>query len=285
MKSFEFERWDQGQLVINADYAKLLKGHALTTYSDLMNFEGGEVAKDLLSQRVTTRFELKLPQGGTEAFYIKRHGPSPIKEYLKPLIRFRKPILGAENEWNAILRFHEIGIPTMTPVAYGKSGTSSFLVTKAIEGCVKLSDWVESRFPRELASRPLKLGDVPSEVLMQSHAFANRVAEIARTMHGAGLHHQDFYLTHLLVPRQDMLSQMYVIDLGRVRQRRRLRSHWVIKDLAQLHYSSRRLPGDTWQRFLHGYFQRSLNAHDETFLRRVTKKSQAIARHSRKNRL
>ena len=27
------------------------------------------------------------------------------------------------------------------------------------------------------------------------------VADVARTMHAAGMHHQDFYLTHLMVPQ------------------------------------------------------------------------------------
>jgi hypothetical protein len=104
-------------------------------------------------------------------------------------------------------------------------------------------------------------------------------------MHGANLHHQDFYLTHLLVPKGDIHKQMYLIDLGRVREQRWLRSHWIIKDLAQLHYSSRGLPGDAWQRFLHGYFQRPLNSHDLALVRRIVKKSEAIAHHSQKNRL
>jgi heptose I phosphotransferase len=187
--------------------------------------------------------------------------------------------LGAANEWNAILRFHEVGIPTMTPVAFGQSGLYSFLVTEAIENCIKLSDWVERRFPADPTKR------LPADVLAESHALANRVAEIARTLHGSGMHHQDFYLTHLLVPQDDTQGQMYLIDLGRVRQHKRLRPHWIIKDLAQLHYSSRRLPLETWQRFLHGYFQRSLSANDEAFLRKVTRKSEAIARHSCKNKL
>jgi heptose I phosphotransferase len=285
MKSFELESWDGGRLIVNAEYAAILQRHALTSFQSLMEFEGGEVAKNLLRQRVTTRFELDTPAGGSQAFYIKRHGPSPVKEYLKPLIRLRRPILGAKNEWEAILRFHEVGIPTMTPVAYGKSGTSSFLVSAAIEGCIKLSDWVEHRFPANTATDPQKLHDLSDGLLVESHSLATRVATIARTMHRAGLHHQDFYLTHLLVPERDIQSQLYVIDLGRVRQRKRLRSYWIIKDLAQLHYSSRRLPGDTWQRFLHSYFQRSLGAQDEALIRQIMKKSQSIARHSRKNRL
>ena len=285
MKSFELDSWDGGKVIVNAEFAPVLRKHGLDTFQALMDYQGGQVAKNLLSQRVTTRFELSRPGGGTQGFYIKRHGPSPMKEYIKPLIRLRRPILGAENEWNAILRFHEVGIATMMPVAYGKSGPSSFLVTAAIENCIKLSDWVESQFPAALTGRPIEVGDVPTETLALSHALTNRVARIARTMHQAGLHHQDFYLTHLLVPKANPLAQMYLIDLGRVRQRKHLSSHWVIKDLAQLHYSSRRLPGDTWQRFLHGYFQRSLHSQDAAFIRRIIKKSQAIARHSRKNRL
>lgn len=284
MKSFELETWDEGRLTVNAAYAETLKLHGLATFQSLMEFQGGQVAKNLLSQRVTTRFELTSPRGGVQAVYIKRHGPSPLKEYLKPLIRLRRPILGAANEWNAILRFHQVGIPTMTPVALGQSGQCSFLVTAAIENCIKLSEWVERQFPENPAKRP-QGKDVPPHVLAQSHALANRVAEIARTLHQSGMHHQDFYLTHLLVPRADIQGPMYLIDLGRVRQHRRLRSHWIIKDLAQLHYSSRRLPGDTWQRFLHCYFQRSLNASDDALIRRITKKSEAIARHSSKNRL
>ncbi len=285
MKSFELEHWDDGRLIVNAEFAPVLQKHNLATFQSLMDYQGGEVAKNLLRQRVTTRFELSLPAGGTQGFYIKRHGPSPMKEYLKPLIRLRRPILGAENEWNAILRFHEIGISTMTPVALGRSGPSSFLITKAIENCIKLSDWVEEQFPEGLSRRPVQIGDVPTETLALSHLLTSRVAAIARTMHQAGMHHQDFYLTHLLVPRTDPAGLMYLIDLGRVQGPKRLSSHWIIKDLAQLHYSSRRLPGDTWQRFLHGYFQRALDSEDAAFIRRITKKSQAIARHSRKNRL
>ncbi len=285
MNRFELETWDDGRLIVNADFAKVLHAHGLTTFQAVMEFEDGQVAKNLLSQRITMRFELTSPGGNSQGFYIKRHGRSPMKEYLKPMIRLRRPILGAANEWNAILRFHEVGIPTMTPVALGQSGACSFLITAAIEDCIKLSDWVDSQFPAELLDRPMQIGDVPQDVLAHSHALTNRVAEIARRMHQAGLHHQDFYLTHLLVPKHDPRANIYVIDLGRVRERQRLRSHWIIKDLAQLHYSSRRLPGDTWQRFLHGYFQRSLNSRDQAFIRRITKKSHAIARHSRKNRL
>ncbi len=184
MKNFELETWDDGRLIVNAAFAEMLKQHALTTFQSLMEFEGGEIAKNLLRQRVTTRFELPQKGGGTGAFYIKRHGPSPLKEYIKPLIRLRRPILGAANEWNAILRFHEVGISTMTPVAFGQSGPHSFLVTAAIENCIKLSDWVENQFPEDLTKCPLPIGDVPPQVLAQSHVLANRVAEIAQAASG-----------------------------------------------------------------------------------------------------
>src|SRR4051812_49026732 len=116
--------WDEGRLTVNRDWARLLKANRLTSFSALMGFEGGEVAKNVLRERTTTRFELANGQSPGEAFYIKRHRPSSWIEYVKPLMRLRRPILGARNEWQAILAFHEAGISTMTPVALGELGRS-----------------------------------------------------------------------------------------------------------------------------------------------------------------
>jgi heptose I phosphotransferase len=264
--STAYERWDDGRVLIAAEFADLFRRHGLTTFAALSSHEG-TVAKNLLHERTTTRFELA-DSGGVRAFYAKRHSPPPWKEYLKPLVRLRRPIVGARNEWEAIHHFQATGIPTMTPVAFGKDGGHSLLVTAAVEGCVKLS---------ELLTRDERTGDVG--------ATTDLVADTARRMHAAGLHHQDFYLGHLLVPTDAPLSKLYVIDLGRVRKARTLSRHWVVKDLAQLEYSAREVP--TWdrERLLRGYCGRALTADDRALARRVERKVAAIARHSHKNRL
>lgn len=267
MKSIECERWDGGRLLVNRAFAGILRANGLTTFESLMDFEGGTVAKNVLRERTTTRFALRDASGCETAFYIKRHGPAPLKEYLKPWLRLRRPILGAQHEWDAILRFHEAGIPTMTPVALGASGAHSFLVTEAIEGCNKLSDEVRE-----------KLGEQDVRRLLAG------VAQLARRMHAAGMHHQDFYLGHVLVRRDDP-HEMYIIDLGRVRSHRRLARRWVVKDLGQFAYSASTLGRAERLRFFKAYLGRDLDSGDRRLWRQVERKSRAIARHSRKNGL
>lgn len=277
MRSFEFERWDDGRLLVNREFADLFRANGLTTFDALMHFQGGTVAKNLLRERTTTRFSLPPKPVGSNPrethLYIKRHGPAPWKEYIKPWLRFRRPILGARNEWEAILRFHEAGIPTMLPVALGESGPFSFLVTQALEGCRKLSDELRHR-----------VGDEMPEARRALRRLLNDVAGLARRMHAAGMHHQDFYLGHVLV-EADRPDRMYLIDLGRVRRRQRLARHWIVKDLGQLNYSALFLSRSERLRLFKAYLGRELQSGDRRLWQRIEGKSAAIARHSRKNGL
>ena len=97
--------------------------------------------------------------------------------------------------------------------------------------------------------------------------------------------YQDFYLTHLMVPADDPEGELFVIDLGRVRRRRRLGKRWIVKDLAQLNYSTPHLSRDDRLRFLETYLARPLSRTDRPFIDRIERKTESIARHSRKNRL
>ncbi|GAB4158509.1 MAG: lipopolysaccharide core heptose(I) kinase RfaP [Planctomycetaceae bacterium] len=273
MKSFEFEQWDRGRFTVNAEFADLFRAHQLDTFNALMNYSDGEVAKALLRERVTTRFSLQNHEGVETMFYIKRHRRPPWKEYLKPLLRFTWPILGAENEWNAILGFHQAGINTMIPVALGKQAGESFLVTQAIENCEKLSDWMESRL------KPDRRDDTETARIVEE------LADITRRMHSAGLHHQDYYLTHFLLPHDSHQRGIHVIDLGRARRLAGLSRRWIVKDLAQLNYSAHLFNDDDRERFLKTYFGRPLTRSDQRLLKTVLRKTERIARHSRKNRL
>ena len=270
MKSFAFDQFDGGRLTVNRDYVSVLQSNRLLSFDALMRFDGGRVAKNVLRERTTTRIELAGAEGTPRAFYLKRHAPPPWKEYVKPLLRLTRPILGARNEWEALIRFHAVGIPTMIPVALGQTRRHSFLLTAGIEGCAKLSQLIETG-QRAVPGRARRI-------------IAN-IAEAARRMHGAGMHHQDFYLTHLLVPEQNVEKGLYVIDLGRVRCRRRLSRRWIVKDLAQLNYSATHATTVERFRFLRDYLQRPFGAADRALVRRILRKTEAITRHSRKNRL
>ena len=275
----ELETWDHGRLTVNRRFSQLLREHGWQTFDSIWaQTADAAVAKNLRTDRVTLRFTLK--DGEAErAFYIKRHGQSSWKEYIKPLLRLTWPILGARNEWRAILHFRDAAIPTMTPVALGESGANSFLITEAIEDCVKFSELTSEHEARYVAE-----GNAASAAQLRSR-LVRQVAAIARTMHQAGLHHQDFYLGHLLLSRTDP-SQIFVIDLGRVRKQRPLGMRWIVKDLAQLNFSAAEVSTKAEQlRFLREYLGRPLTSVDKNLIHRIQSKTGMIARHSRKNRL
>lgn len=276
--SFEFDVWDNGRLRINVAFAPVLRLNGLTSFEAWTDHENGQVARQVVN-RVTRRIELA-GTDGPQAFYVKLHAPLPLKEYVKPLFRFAWPVHGALHEWNAILKFQEAGIPTMTPVVLGISGRRSLLVTQSLEGRISLLDWIGGVAPEQEGHLPR-----PTVSQCRLQSAVEEVARIARTMHTAGWHHQDFYLNHLLLDTAQRETDIRVIDLGRACQRRRLSARWIIKDLAQLDFSARRLPCKTRLRFLRSYLGRQLTRQDRRLIRTVLLKSQWIARHTQKHAL
>lgn len=281
LNRFELNHWDGGKLVVNQTFSNLLRRHHWTTFAVIWSRTAeAAIAKKLRTDRVTLRFTLD-DAGRERAFYIKRHGPSSLKEYIKPLFSLRWPILGAKNEWNALLDFHEAGLPTMTPVALGQHGSDSFLITEAIENCTKLSE-----LPMPAADHHVRA--VTSGPYRKS--LVSRVAHTTQRMHGAGLHHQDYYLGHLLLPNpaangESPPDRIYVIDLGRVRKQRPLSRRWIVKDLAQLNYSARETSITERMRFLREYLGRKIQPEDKRLIASIVAKTSAIAKHSQKNGL
>ena len=302
---FELEHWDDGRLVVNHAFANLLRSQHWTTFGVIWaRTAEAAVAKNLRTDRVTLRFTLD-DAGRARTFYIKRHGRSAWKEYLKPLLSLRWPILGARNEWNALLAFHEAGLPTMTPVAVGQHGSNSFLITEALENCTKLSELtrdsdsdpamreegspVDASRRHDSESFPTETRQSPEPLGRDRRSLVERVAQTTQRMHRAGLHHQDYYLGHLLLPNAaatgEAPDRIYVIDLGRVRQQRPLSRRWIVKDLAQLNYSARDASLTERVRFLREYLGRKIGPTDKRLIATIAAKTAAIARHSRKNSL
>lgn len=274
MKSFAFDAWDDGRLTVNADFADVFRRHRLTTCASIWEFsQQAEPAKALRSDRITLRFTLTDSDGTERTFYIKRHGRSSWKEYVKPWLQGQKPLLGAQPEWDALLAFHAQGLPTMTPVACGRMSGRSFLITEGLEGCDKLSALLHDANHSEQERRRI----------------IGHVADIARQMHTGGLHHQDFYLGHFLqerAPKPEQSPKLYVIDLGRVRPHGPFFARrWIVKDLAELNYSASSARTTERLRFLRRYLNRPLEFADRSLIRRILQKTTRIARHSLKNRL
>ena len=273
MTAIRTETRDGGRLVLNAAFAPLLEARGLTTAAAVLSLPPAEVVRDV-DRRVTARVELSGEDGTPRAFYLKRHGRPPAKEYVKPLLRLTRPLLGARPEWEALLAFHAAGLPTMVPVAYGTRGAESFVMTEALDDCDRADLWAEDR-----------RGDHSETARRDRSALTAAVARLARTMHAAGMHHQDFYLCHMLLPRGRDISSLKLIDLGRVRKHSTLPDRWRVKDLAQLLHSAGPIPVRDRVRFLRAYLGRPIRREDRPLLDRVTRKAAAIGRHTAKNAL
>jgi len=276
VKNLAFDIWDAGHLTVLSHRAALFRQAGWTSFEAVWEATNqAAVAKGLRAERMTLQFSLPDPATGeARDFFIKRHQKSPWKEYFKSWSRLRWPILGARPEWQAIRDFHDCDLPTMTPVMLGEQGDRSFLITDALTGCQKLSD---PRFG--LAESP----PLQSQSPISSDELAGQVAQLTRRMHQHGLHHQDYYLGHLM--RQERDGQLFVIDLGRARRLRKLSRHWIVKDLAQLNYSAKLVHSAGRLRFLREYLGRPLQAADHSLIRAILTKTKSIARHSRKRGL
>ncbi len=182
-----------------------------------------------LAGRKTFQFDL-----AGRSYFAKLHFGIGWQEIFKNLVLLRLPIVGARNEWEAIGRLQELGIATMTAVAYGEEGFNpatrkSFIVTEALQDTISLEDFClqwQQRAPAFLLKRQL----------------ITQLAQTSRTLHSNGICHRDYYLCHFLLhlqnglPRADL--RMSLIDLHRALIRRNLGRRWIVKDLAGLYYSA-----------------------------------------------
>lgn len=199
----------------------------------------GEVFRQL-EARKTLRFE----QNG-QSYFVKIHRGVGWYEIIENLLRLRKPVLGAENEFLAIKKLEKLGIDTMTAVAYGSKGYNpasqkSFIVTEDLINTISLEDlckqWPNGppsfRFRRNLIIK---------------------IADVSRRLHQNGVNHRDYYICHFLLtlpggedngieridPDNFTLS---LIDLHRTQIRTKTPARWVRKDIAGLYFSALEAP-------------------------------------------
>lgn len=258
---------------LDPELASALGGAA--RFDTLMRMQG-EVFRAVADRR-TLRF---LAAG--KAYFIKVHTGVGWREITKNLLHFRLPVLGAMNEYQAILRLTELGVDTMQAAGFGCRGLNparieSFVVTRELPQTVTLEefsgDWADS----------------PPHCTLK-RAMIERIADTARRMHHNGINHRDFYICHFNL-RADTKSaadlKLYLMDLHRAQIRKRTPARWRIKDLAGIHFSSMDL-GLTRRdrlRFMRAYRQQPLRqilSVEKALWQRVEKKAARLyARHQK----
>ena len=188
---------------------------------------------------------------GGQSYFIKQHFGVGWAEIFKNLLMLRLPIISAATEWRAIQKLDQIGIPTTPGVAYACRGINpasmrSFVITKDLGDIVSLetlcANWKHSP-PAASFKRRLIMA----------------VAKLARTFHGSGMNHRDFYLCHFCLDKPRMEQgeiHLYLIDLHRVGIRNQIKPSARIKDIAGLYFSAMDagLSKADILRFIRGYF-------------------------------
>ncbi len=210
----------------------------------------GQVMRELDGRR-TLRFER-----GHQAYYCKFHRGIGWRELIKNLLNLRWPVTGARPEWECLDALPFIGIAAPHGVYFAEQLDAhpalkqSLLVTRELRG-VQADDYLSGATP------------------WQRRQVLERVTDIVRRLHGAGMNHRDLYLCHFLLDSQwqrwksdvgTAPPPIYLMDLHRAAWRAQVPRRWLVKDLGSLYYSA--LLQDVSRRellrFLRRYFARPL---------------------------
>jgi heptose I phosphotransferase len=239
-------------------------------------FQEVEKLEGEIYRAVAARRTLRFQHLGRN-YFAKIHRGVGWLEIVKNLVLCRKPVLGAEEEWQAIKKLEALGVETMTVAAYGTKGAnparrSSFIITEALENTVSLEDFCRS-WPESPPGRNLKM------------SLLERVASVSRTLHMNGLNHRDYYICHFLLARDSIQEgsnesdlRLYLIDLHRSQIRSDTPFRWRVKDVSGLLFSAMEigLTSRDLARFMRVYSGKPLRLtvqEDSRFWRSVLKRA------------
>jgi len=257
-----------GTVEVSEKVRPLLEAEDLSRFGDFMDYAGGS---HVCHKRGRSVFRLEI---GNRAFYLKRNRFHWV-EFWKSLSRLKWPPRGALVEWRNILAVQDAGVPTVSPVAMGECvrfglDIASFTLTEELYDAVPL----DAVLKKELT------GPLDAEGRRKKWRLTVRLASLARRLHGFGMYHQDFYLSHFYLGAGETI---YLIDLQRVGQRGDVPSRFRVKDLGQLNYSADFTGGvsrtDRMRFFLAYLGKKSLEPVDKRLARKVMAKTRRIARH------
>ncbi len=263
-------------ITVNTDFIPILELNGLLNFQKIMNFDEGKLYRENKRHRVSG-INLKDSSGKNHLLFLKRHRLT-VNEMLRSLFN-RGNAESGHNEWDKILLFHSIGIPTMVPIAYGEIQRwslpwVSMTITENINNAVSLEQFIPDNFSGKLSAENVAL----------KRNITLELASIVRRLHDRGLNHQDLYLCHFFI-RTDPFK-IFMIDLQRVNQRNRISYGRKVKDLAQLYYSSTVLKGINRSdrlRFFKSYLKTDrLRKADTRLIKMIKLKSNRISRHTDK---
>jgi heptose I phosphotransferase len=230
----------EGQIWIEPAERAALAAAGLDTVARVMATDAGRCLR-ALRDRENWRLDVPDGEGKPRGAFLKKHHVRGLSLWLRAKLGLPLPATAGRTEAENNDRLERAGIPAMRTIAFGErllpTGLlESFVLTEELTGFTQLDHFIRKRFT--------ELNTASHAAREQDAAFARlslRVAAIAGRFHRAGFNHRDLYCCHFFI-REDAVGDFEVrmIDLQRVQHRVRLRRRWIVKDLAQLHYSAPR---------------------------------------------
>ena len=265
-------------MFVRTEYVSSLSEMGLTSIEAIFNLEDAHELKkeNIASHRSRCTFELPEPIGTT--VFLKRYDHPPKSTQLKKWITHRHRAASADFDHLHTSLLAHADILTPKVIAYGAQWQGafekrSFVITEKIPN----ADALERRLPPCFEDRR------PTANVKEKIQFIAHLADFARRFHLTGLCHRDFYLAHIFL---DDDGQLHLIDLHRTFKPGILAKRHIVKDIAQLHYST---PGDIISRAdrLRFYLRyariKKITPRHRRFLRRVNAKAWRMADHDIKH--
>jgi len=199
--------------------------------------------------RSTARVIFHAPAGRLSV-YLKRHYRLSWTSGLGALLAPGRAHTPASAEWSHIQRVRELGIDVPEVVAVGErigpwGALSSFLMVTELEGRLALNE-----------ALPTITETVPQETFRAwKRSLIDQMAQMVATLHQARVFHKDLYLCHFFIDpaeadhvpdrRGPWPTRPVLIDLHRTQEHAWFPDRWRWKDLGQLLFSTRGVPGIT----------------------------------------
>jgi heptosyltransferase-2 len=266
---------------VDPDHESALTRLGLDSIDSVFSFDAAtNLGKENLARfRSRMQFEIDAPHPpGTTTVFLKRYSCPPVLAQLKNWLSARGRRSCALIELAAASQLTAFGINTPKTICYGEQWGSlfekrSFIITQRIPRAASL----ERRLPDCFTGPP------SGENLRLRRYFIARLAAFTKKFHETSYRHRDLYFAHIFC---DDDGRFHLIDLARAFEPMFLSRRFLIKDIAQIHYSA---PGQAFSktdrlRFLLRYVGRNrLTAQDKMFIRKVVRKARRMARHDKKH--
>lgn len=224
---------------------------------DWPTFAGNDWEERIMAEEVADRFHAKQGRsigrwtltsdnGSSLVVYLKRHYVLPRRHGLLAALFPRRAWSPGLQEWDHLAWAKAAGLPVPRAVAVGElrgpwGRLQSVLAVEELTGMLPLHEAVP------LAEQRLSA----PEFMDWKRGLIAEMARLSRELHRRRAFHKDLYLCHFYIAESDTaltpsawMDRVVMIDFHRMGLHRWTWPWWVVKDLAQLLYSSD-VPGVT----------------------------------------